>query len=66
MTAYVVFVRETVTDEEALNRGRERTPAACAWHASPGEQATLTHRLRDSTGRMYLANEVYPQPASNE
>jgi uncharacterized protein (DUF1330 family) len=28
MTAYIVFIREAVTDLEALDRYRERTPAA--------------------------------------
>lgn len=32
MTAYVVFIRETVTDPDALDRYRERTPAARQAH----------------------------------
>ena len=32
MSAYVIFVRETVTDENALERYRERTPAAREAH----------------------------------
>lgn len=33
MSAYVVFVRDTVTDEQALDRYRERTPAARDAHS---------------------------------
>lgn len=54
MTAYVVFVREMVTGDKALDRYRERTPAARAWYASPEYQAALPHRLQGSTGRMSL------------
>lgn len=52
MSARVVFVRDTVTDEQELDRYRERTPAARHAHPpeplcvvrlaaspSPGEQA---------------------------
>ena len=32
MSAYVIFVRETVTDDQALERYREHTPAAREAH----------------------------------
>lgn len=32
MTAYVIFIRDTVTDPQALNRYRELTPTARAKH----------------------------------
>ncbi|TBU94636.1 DUF1330 domain-containing protein [Phytopseudomonas dryadis] len=82
MTAYVVFVRETVTDDKALDRYRERAPAARnahplvplafygaaarAWYASPEYQAALPHRLQGSTGRMVLVEGADAQPESNE
>lgn len=101
MSAYVVFVRETVTDRQALDCYRELTPAARdahplvplafygthevlegepvdgvaildfpsmaaarAWYASPEYQAALPHRLRGSTGRVYLVEGTDAQPGN--
>jgi len=91
MSAYVVLIRDTVTDAQALDRNRELTlatrdahpleplafysahevlegepvdevamlsfpsmEASRAWYAIPEYQAELPHRVRGSTGRMYL------------
>lgn len=99
MTAFVVFIRETVTDPQELDRYRDLTPAAReahpleplafygahevlegepvdgvailsfssmeaarAWYASPEYQAALPHRLRGSTGRMYLVEGTDARP----
>jgi uncharacterized protein (DUF1330 family) len=99
MSAYVIFVRDVVSDEAALDRYRELTPAAReahpleplafygahevlegepvdgiailgfpsmaaarAWYASPQYQAALPHRLRGSTGRMYLVEGTDAEP----
>lgn len=99
MSAYVIFIRDTVSDPEALERYRELAPAARnahpleplafygahqvlegepvdgiailrfpsadaarAWYASREYQTALPHRLRGSTGRLYLVEGTGAPP----